>query len=131
MLLQSYDFLHLYEPRAASCRRAAATSGATSPPGVELIRRVRGEQAYAMVYPLITKADGTKFGKTEVRFGLARSREDLAVPLLPVLAQHRRSRRGQVPEVLHLLTQDEIAALEQHGASAPKNAKPNTPWRGI
>jgi tyrosyl-tRNA synthetase len=33
--------------------------------GVELIRRIKGQTAYGMVYPLITKADGTKFGKTE------------------------------------------------------------------
>ncbi len=33
MLLQSYDFLHLYETEGCSCRPAAATSGATSPPG--------------------------------------------------------------------------------------------------
>ena len=50
---------------AARCRSAAATSGATSPPGIDLIRRVEpATTCTRLTTPLITKADGTKFGKT-------------------------------------------------------------------
>ena len=43
----------------------APTSGATSPPEASLVRRTLGGEVYALTFPLITKADGGKFGKTE------------------------------------------------------------------
>ncbi len=65
MLLQAYDFLHLFDTAdVAACNWAAATSGATSSPGTELIRKARGGKAHGLVYPLLTRADGSKFGKT-------------------------------------------------------------------
>jgi tyrosyl-tRNA synthetase len=65
MLLQSYDFLHLFEAEGCELQTGGSDQWGNITAGVELIRRVRGQAAYAMVYPLITKADGTKFGKTE------------------------------------------------------------------
>ncbi len=65
MLLQSYDFLHLFETQGCKLQTGGSDQWGNITAGVELIRRVRGEQAYAMVYHLLTKADGTKFGKTE------------------------------------------------------------------
>lgn len=50
---------------AAPCRPAAATSGATSRPATDLIRKAEGKSVHALATPLIVKADGTKFGKTE------------------------------------------------------------------
>jgi tyrosyl-tRNA synthetase len=65
MLLQSYDFLHLFETQGCKLQTGGSDQWGNITAGVELIRRVRGEQAFAMVYHLLTKADGTKFGKTE------------------------------------------------------------------
>lgn len=65
MLMQSYDFLHLYEHEGCKLQTGGSDQWGNITTGVELIRRVKGGTAYAMVYPLITKADGTKFGKTE------------------------------------------------------------------
>lgn len=65
MLLQAYDFLHLFDTMGCKLQTGGSDQWGNITAGVELIRRVRGSQAYAMVYPLITKADGTKFGKTE------------------------------------------------------------------
>jgi tyrosyl-tRNA synthetase len=65
MLLQSYDFLHLYDHEGCQMQTGGSDQWGNITAGVELIRRVRGASAQAMVYPLITKADGTKFGKTE------------------------------------------------------------------
>jgi tyrosyl-tRNA synthetase len=67
MLLQSYDFLHLYDQEGCRLQTGGSDQWGNITAGVELIRRVRGgeRQAYGLVYPLITKADGTKFGKTE------------------------------------------------------------------
>jgi len=65
MLLQSYDFLHLYDTMGCKLQTGGSDQWGNITAGAELIRRVRGGQAFGMVYHLITKADGTKFGKTE------------------------------------------------------------------
>jgi len=65
MLLQSYDFLHLYDEMGCRLQTGGSDQWGNITAGVELIRRMRGQSAFGMVYPLITKADGTKFGKTE------------------------------------------------------------------
>jgi tyrosyl-tRNA synthetase len=65
MLLQSYDFLHLFEHEGCAVQTGGSDQWGNITAGVELIRRVRGGQAFGMVYPLVTKADGSKFGKTE------------------------------------------------------------------
>jgi tyrosyl-tRNA synthetase len=65
MLLQSYDFLHLFEAEGCELQTGGSDQWGNITAGVELIRRVRSQSAYAIVYPLITKSDGTKFGKTE------------------------------------------------------------------
>jgi tyrosyl-tRNA synthetase len=65
MLLQSYDFLHLCDHFNCTLQAGGSDQWGNITAGVELIRRMRGKSAGALVYPLITKADGTKFGKTE------------------------------------------------------------------
>jgi len=66
MLLQSYDFLYLHDHAGCKLQTGGSDQWGNITAGVELIRKVRGGgSAYGMVYPLITKADGTKFGKTE------------------------------------------------------------------
>ncbi len=66
MLLQAYDFLHLYENYNCIMQTGGSDQWGNITAGVELIRKARSRRALAMVYPLITKADGSKFGKTAV-----------------------------------------------------------------
>ena len=65
MLLQSYDFLYLHDHEGCDLQTGGSDQWGNITAGVELVRRVRGDTVYGLVYPLITKADGTKFGKTE------------------------------------------------------------------
>lgn len=65
MLLQAYDFLHLFDHHNCVMQAGGSDQWGNITAGVELIRRVRGKKAYGLVYPLVTAADGTKFGKTE------------------------------------------------------------------
>jgi tyrosyl-tRNA synthetase len=65
MLLQSYDFLHLFDTQGCRMQTGGSDQWGNITTGVELVRRMRDQAVYGMVYPLITKADGTKFGKTE------------------------------------------------------------------
>ena len=66
-LLQGYDFLHLYETKHCQLQMGGSDQWGNITTGTELIRRKRGAEAeaYALTCPLITKADGRKFGKTE------------------------------------------------------------------
>ena len=79
---------------ACACRPAVSDQWGNITAGVELVRRVEGEKVHALATPLVTKADGTKFGKTESGSIWLDAADDVAVRLLPVLVQHRRPRRG-------------------------------------
>ena len=63
--------------------------------GIDLIRKLRGTKAHGLVWPLMTTASGVKFGKTEAGTIWLDRAPHVAVSLLPVLAEHRRSRRGR------------------------------------
>lgn len=64
-LLQGYDYLHLYNQYGCRIQMGGSDQWGNITTGTELIRRKTGGEAFALVCPLITKADGTKFGKTE------------------------------------------------------------------
>lgn len=64
-LLQGYDFLHLYETKGCKLQLGGSDQWGNMTTGAELIRRTNGGDVYALTCPLITKADGGKFGKTE------------------------------------------------------------------
>ena len=64
-LLQGYDFLHLYREKNLTLQIGGSDQWGNITTGTELIRRIAGGKAYALTCPLITKADGTKFGKSE------------------------------------------------------------------
>ena len=64
-LLQGYDFLHLYREHGCRLQMGGSDQWGNITTGTELIRRIAGGEAFALVCPLITKADGGKFGKTE------------------------------------------------------------------
>ena len=64
-LLQGYDFLYLYEHEGCRLQMGGSDQWGNITTGTELIRRIAGGEAFAITCPLITKADGGKFGKTE------------------------------------------------------------------
>jgi tyrosyl-tRNA synthetase len=64
-LIQGYDFFHLWKNNNCSIQLGGSDQWGNIVTGTELIRRMGGGSAYALTVPLITKADGTKFGKTE------------------------------------------------------------------
>src|SRR6059036_3130193 len=65
MLLQAYDFLHLYRERQCTLQVAGSDQWGNITAGVDLIRRVENGEAHGLVAPLVTTATGSKFGKTE------------------------------------------------------------------
>jgi tyrosyl-tRNA synthetase len=65
VLLQSMDFLELFRGHGVKLQFGGSDQWGNLTGGVELIRRVTGNQAHAFATPLVTKADGTKYGKSE------------------------------------------------------------------
>ena len=65
MIMQALDFLHLYETKNCELQIGGSDQWGNITSGIELIRKKIGKEAYGLTMPLITKADGTKFGKSE------------------------------------------------------------------
>ena len=120
-LLQGYDFLHLYRTLNCTLQMGGSDQWGNITTGTELIRRLAGSEAraYALTTPLITKADGSKFGKTEGG----------NVWLDPTMTSPYQfyqfflnASDADVPRLIRvftLLTQEEIEALEVEHAQAP------------
>jgi tyrosyl-tRNA synthetase len=65
MLLQAYDFLMLFDQHECRLQLGGSDQWGNITMGVDLIRKLRGATAYGLTSPLVLKADGTKFGKSE------------------------------------------------------------------
>ncbi len=64
-LVQGYDFMHLYKHHECTLQMGGSDQWGNITTGTELIRRIEGGKGYALTCPLITKSDGSKFGKSE------------------------------------------------------------------
>ena len=64
-MVQGYDFLHLYKEHNCTLQMGGSDQWGNITTGTELIRRIGGGKGYALTCPLITKSDGSKFGKSE------------------------------------------------------------------
>jgi len=64
MILQSYDFVVLNRQYGCTIQMGGSDQWGNITAGIDLVRRMESQQAYAITYPLVTKADGTKFGKS-------------------------------------------------------------------
>ncbi len=65
MLLQAYDFLHLFDTFGCRLQLGGSDQWGNITMGIDLIRRLRGTEAWGLTWPLVVRADGTKFGKSE------------------------------------------------------------------
>ncbi|MCX5639608.1 MAG: tyrosine--tRNA ligase [Planctomycetota bacterium] len=65
MILQAYDFLHLFRTMGCTVQLGGADQWGNIVSGIDLIRRIEQGEAYGITNPLVTKADGGKFGKSE------------------------------------------------------------------
>ena len=90
-ILQGMDYLELYRRYGCTLQTGGSDQWGNLTSGTELIRKVEGRAVHAVATPLITKADGTKFGKSEGGAVWLDPADDESLCLLPVLVQHRRS----------------------------------------
>ena len=119
VLLQSLDFLELHRQFGVTLQFGGSDQWGNLTAGVELIRRAEAGKAHAFATPLLTKSDGTKYGKTD---GGALW---LDPELLPPYAFHQfwlNVEDDKVPEMLRVFTflsRDEIEALEEETREKP------------
>ena len=103
-LLQGYDFLHLYETKNCKLQLGGSDQWGNITTGAELIRRTNGGEVYALTCPLITKADGGKFGKTNQE--ISGSISDILLHTNSIsLAERKRRRCQAIHQDIHLTEQ--------------------------
>jgi tyrosyl-tRNA synthetase len=120
MLLQSHDFAHLYERHGCKLQAGGSDQWGNITAGVELIRRSLGQKAYGLVYPLITKADGTKFGKSEAGNVWLDPRRTSPYRFYQFWYNADDADVVRYLKIFTWLTQPEIAELEQELAAHPE-----------
>lgn len=118
-LLQGYDFLYLYEHEGVRLQMGGSDQWGNITTGSELIRRKIQGEAYALTCPLITKADGGKFGKTESGNIWLDRRYTSPYKFYQFWLNVSDDDAAKYIKIFTTLTQEEIAALEAEQATAP------------
>ena len=118
-LLQGYDFLYLYENKNCKLQMGGSDQWGNITTGTELIRRKLGAEAFALTCPLITKADGGKFGKTEDGNVWLDSRYTSPYKFYQFWLNVSDSDAAKYIRIFTFLTKEEIDALEQEQKMSP------------
>jgi tyrosyl-tRNA synthetase len=119
VLLQSMDFLELFRSRGVTLQFGGSDQWGNITAGVELVRRVTGERVHAFATPLVTKADGTKYGKTEG--GALWLDPEMLSPwaFYQFWLNVEDSKVGELLRVFTFLSREEIEELEQQTQDKP------------
>lgn len=118
-LLQGYDYLFLYQNEGCRLQMGGSDQWGNITTGTELIRRKTGGEAFALTCPLITKADGGKFGKTESGNVWLDRRYTSPYKFYQFWLNVSDSDAARYIKIFTDLGKDEIAALEEEQAAAP------------
>lgn len=118
-LLQGYDFLFLHEHEGCRLQMGGSDQWGNITTGTELIRRKLGGEAFALTCPLITKADGGKFGKTESGNVWLDRRYTSPYKFYQFWLNVSDDDAAKYIKIFTDLTQEEVSALEAEQAAAP------------
>lgn len=119
MILQALDFMHLYETRNCVLQVAGQDQWGNITAGIELIRKKLGKEAYAFTMPLVTKADGTKFGKSEGKAIWLDKEKTSSYEMYQFLVNSEDSKVIDYLKTLTFLSKEEIDALEESMKTEP------------
>ena len=131
MLLQADDFAHLHRTMGVELQMGGADQWGNITAGLELIRRTNAaegasedqEPAHGLAYKLLLSPSGTKFGKSETGESVWLDAEtDVALRLLPVLAEHRRSRCRDVSALVHRVPAGTDRGARERGRARARGA---------
>jgi len=119
-LLQAYDFLHLHQAFGCVLQGGGADQWGNITAGIDLIRRKQGRTVCGMTWPLLTKTDGTKFGKTEGGAIWLSPERTSVYRFYQFLIQVEDAQVIQLLKFFTFLSQEEIAALESRHQAGPE-----------
>jgi len=120
MLLQAYDYLHLFDSFDCRLQIGGSDQYGNILMGVELIRKARREEAYGLTSPLVLKADGTKFGKTESGTVWLDAQRTSPFQLYQFFLRSEDSVVGDYLRYFTFLDHAEILSLDEATASRPE-----------
>ena len=112
MILQALDFMHLYQTRNCVLQVAGQDQWGNITAGIELIRKKLGKEAYGFTMPLVTKADGTKFGKSEGKAIWLDKNKTSSYEMYQFLINSEDTKVIDYLKTLTFLSKEEIEALE-------------------
>ncbi len=119
-LLQGYDFLYLYRNNNCRLQMGGSDQWGNITTGTELIRRTEGGDAFALTCPLITKADGKKFGKTETGNVWLDPKRTSPYKFYQFWLNVSDEDAEKYIKIFTMLTQDEIKALVKEQTENPE-----------
>ena len=121
MILQALDFLHLYEDKGCTLQLGGQDQWGNITSGLELIRKKHGAdvECYGLTMPLITKADGTKFGKSESGTVWLDKHKTSAYEMYKFLVNSEDEKVIDYLKKLTFLSKEEIDALEEKVKTEP------------
>ncbi len=118
-LLQGYDFVHLYKELGCKLQMGGSDQWGNITTGTELIRRMEQGEAFAMTCPLMTKADGGKFGKSESGTIWLSPEKTSPYKFYQFWLNTADADASKYIRTFSLLSKEEIEALEKEQAEAP------------
>ena len=120
MLLQALDFLHLYEENSCTLQVAGSDQWGNITAGIDLIRKKHQQEVYAFTMPLLTKSDGTKFGKSEGNAIWLDKNKTTPYELYQFLINSEDSKVIDYLKFLTFLSVAEIKELEEQTLKEPE-----------
>ena len=118
-LVQGYDFLYLFRSHDCKLQMGGSDQWGNMLTGTELVRRVEGGQAYALTAPLITKSDGSKFGKSEGGNIWIDKARTSAYTFYQYWINAADTDAGRYLRIFTLMDREQIEALEAEHAENP------------
>ncbi len=120
MLLQAYDFLHLFDTFGCRLQLGGSDQWGNITMGIDLVRKVRQDEVWGLTTPLVVKADGTKFGKTETGTVWLDAERTSPYQLYQFFLRSEDAVVGTYLRYFTFLDHDAILALDEATASHPE-----------
>ncbi|HUP70662.1 MAG TPA: tyrosine--tRNA ligase, partial [Acidimicrobiales bacterium] len=120
MLLQAYDFLQLYERHGCTLQAGGSDQWGNITMGVDLVRRSAGAAVYGLTTPLVTKADGTKYGKSVEGAVWLDPAKTSPYAMWQFLYNAEDAKVGEYLRFFTWRTKEEVAELDRATAEAPR-----------
>jgi len=123
MLLQAYDYLYLHDAYGCRVQLGGSDQWGNITMGLELIRKVRGSEAFALTYPLLLRADGTKYGKSESGAVWLDATKSSPYEMYQFFVRTPDDEVGRLLRYFTFLSHEEIEALDVEIVERPGHRK--------